>query len=82
YSAKNVGLMMVSNSTAAPDGKDLDKIIADNLGLNLRKQFNIEGKGIIGYRLNSPKCKWVICTIKGQKTDRKFDKWKRLNVIN
>lgn len=80
YSDKDIGLMMVANSASAPDAKTLNKLIADNAGLNLKNQFNLSGTGVISYQLSSPKNKWVITKVNDKKVDRWYDKWQRLKV--
>ncbi len=80
YSDKDIGVMMVVSGTSAPDEKTLNKLIEDNAGLNLKNQFNLPGTGIITYRVNSPKNRWVITKVNNKKVDRKFDKWQRLNT--
>jgi hypothetical protein len=72
--------MMVANSASAPDAKTLNKLIADNAGLNLKNQFNLSGTGVISYQLSSPKNKWVITKVNDKKVDRWYDKWQRLKV--
>ena len=80
YSDSNLGLMMVASIPPAQKEKTLDKLIEDNATLNLKKQFNLPGTGVISYNLHSPKNKWVIAKVSGKKIDRKFDKWPRLNI--
>ena len=82
YSADGVGLMTVRNENTPPDEASLNKLIADNAGLNLKKQFNLPGKGLIDYNLNSPKNRWEISAVNGQRANRKFDKWQRMNVAH
>jgi hypothetical protein len=81
YVAKGVGILTVNSHSTAPDSSYLYKLIQSNKGLNLKKQFRMPGIGIISYRLNSPKNKWVIYKINNQKLQRKFDAWKRLDVV-
>ena len=80
YSDKGVGLLMIKGIPPTRTKKVLDKLIEDNARLNLKKQFNLPGTGIIGYNLHSPKSKWVITDVNGKKTDRNFDKWPRIHV--
>jgi len=80
YSAKNVSLLFVSKDSTQTDAQALDGLIGANGKLNLKKQCMLPGLGAISYHLHSPKNKWVISAVNGKKTDRLFDKWKRLNV--
>jgi hypothetical protein len=78
YSANDVGLLLVVKGLA--DEATLDAVIKANAGLNLTKQFMLPGVGLIEYRLNCPKNRWVIYKVKDQKVDRVYDKWQRLNM--
>ena len=80
YSDKKVGLLMVKGIPPASTKRVLEKLIEDNAKLDLTKQFNLPGTGIIGYNLHSPKNKWVITEVNGKNVDRNFDKWQRINV--
>ena len=81
YSKKNLGLMLVSTEYGKPDETSLDELIKANSALNINKQLNLVGRGIVSYRPSSPKNRWVIYKMNNRKLDRKFDKWKRVNVL-
>jgi hypothetical protein len=81
YSDTGVGLMVLNSSATTPDEKSLNKLVEDNAGLNLKKQFNLPGKDIISYCLHSPKNKWVITKVNGKKVDCRYDKWQRINLV-
>ena len=80
YSDDGVGLLMVAAIPPAREKMMLEKLIADNAKLNLKKQFNLPNTGVVSYNLHSQKNKWVITKVNGKKVDRKFDKWQRLNI--
>ena len=81
YSKKNLGLMLVSDKINSVDEVGLDELMKANLGVNLFKQFNLAGNGMVRYHLCSPKNRWVIYKMNDRKPDRKFDKWKRTSIL-
>ena len=80
YSAKNAGLLFVSEDHSLSDGASLDALIRANEKLNLKKQFMLPGVGIITYDLHSAKNKWLIKSVNGKKMYRMIDKWGHMNV--
>jgi len=81
YSAKGVGLITVDPANSPPNQARLEQLISLNKERNLHKQFNISDKKTIYYHLNGPKNKWVIRKVNGKKTNCRFDKWKRLDIL-
>ncbi len=77
YSEKKLGLLLV-----VPGNESLvtfNQLIADNKTFNLQHKIRIPS-GLISYRTNSSKNKWVITRYMDVKLPRHFDKWQRLNV--
>ena len=80
YNQKGIALLLVSPDTRSSVTRLLDKLIAENKDNDLRKQFTAPVLGTVTYCLHSPKNRWVIRNINGDKQDRKFDKWPRMVV--
>jgi hypothetical protein len=80
YSAKDVGLLFVSEDQALEDAQMLEELIRNNGKYDLKRQFMLPGTGMVVYDLHSPKNKWMIKEANGKKVDRKIDKWERMRV--
>ena len=80
YSAKDLGLLFVSEDRGLEDAQILEEVLRNNGKYDLKKQFMLPGTGIVTYDLHSPKNRWVFKSANGKKLDRRIDKWQRLNI--
>lgn len=80
YSAKNIGLLFVSEDRALEDGQILEEVIRNNGKYDLKRQFMLPATGMVTYDLHSPKNRWMITSVNNKEVDRKIDKWQRISI--